>query len=506
MDDLLEQPNAIPQTTQLSQNQDDRDNSEENDAVEDVAEGGLDWAKVLPLAASRPVIPKRGEKEFEPRAQDSLNGDEGHPAHPTSGTALQQHVLNRAREAMFEALKATRTVSSKNISYGIWYPDLSRTHVTVARGVHFSSIGHSAPRHTEEEDYNEPATSKSKIQKRLELLPEEAIYLVERGSMFCWKNAPTISNARKIDSTVFDCPITGPPMSVQHVYTEMIGRECLTLEKYQVYAYLKRLGYAVMRAEPPDLYYPIPAPFLQTPSQTSPSISQRVISLFSRFASGFIWLLTRSNSFDRWHPVRFSKWFSRDKSYQSLFNSLRFMSSGHNAPLHESQAMKNRRLDTPYKIFYNVYKPSTPLKKSAPPKPDFQVVVVNARTTPMPTLYELTSLFDQVPEVLLPLSRRNSAQKNANTAPTLVTNTTPSVMSRILSLGDWLLCYFLRWVSHPFPLLSQAGKVSVKVPPKPNPFASLKMGKKVIVIAAVDSGNISFFRFGQGVFEKWPMV
>jgi tRNA-splicing endonuclease subunit Sen54 len=42
-------------------------------------------------------MPKRGEKEFEPRA----NG----------GTNLQLHILDRARSAMFEALRSARTIS-----------------------------------------------------------------------------------------------------------------------------------------------------------------------------------------------------------------------------------------------------------------------------------------------------------------------------------------------------------------------------------------------------------
>jgi len=41
---------------------------------------------------------------------------------------------------------------------------------------------------------------------------------------------------------------------------------------------------------------------------------------------------------------------------------------------------------------------------------------------------------------------------------------------------------------------------------KPNPFIALKAGKKAIIVAAVDTGNISFYKFGQGEFSEWPMV
>lgn len=69
----------------------------------------------------------------------------------------------------------------------------------------------------------------SKRNKRLELLPEETLYLVERGAMLCWKAS---------DLVLTDVPglddVEGVPMTVQQAYAEMIGTEDLTLEKYQV--------------------------------------------------------------------------------------------------------------------------------------------------------------------------------------------------------------------------------------------------------------------------------
>lgn len=65
-----------------------------------------------------------------------------------------------------------------------------------------------------------------KLHKRLELLPEEALYLLERGSMFCWKDEE--------NTTVNVEGVEGTPMTVQQAYAEMIGRADLSLEKYQV--------------------------------------------------------------------------------------------------------------------------------------------------------------------------------------------------------------------------------------------------------------------------------
>lgn len=112
---------------------------------------------------------------------------------------------------------------SKGISYGIWHPKLGRTHVTVPCGIHFSTMGHSAPRPILDEN------GVAKVHKRLELLPEEAVYLIERGALFCWKECDVdTSHLQGFEG------IAGAPMSVQQAYTEVIGRENLTLEKFQV--------------------------------------------------------------------------------------------------------------------------------------------------------------------------------------------------------------------------------------------------------------------------------
>jgi tRNA-splicing endonuclease subunit Sen54 len=113
---------------------------------------------------------------------------------------------------------------SKSVSYAVWYPDLARAHVTVARGVHFTSMGHSVQR---------PASSLASgtsLKKRLELLPEEALYLVEKGALFCWK-ASLDGPGEDID---WDSASQGAPMSVQQAYAEMVGTQDLTLDRYQV--------------------------------------------------------------------------------------------------------------------------------------------------------------------------------------------------------------------------------------------------------------------------------
>ena len=107
------------------------------------------------------------------------------------------------------------------MSYAVWYSDIARAHVTTARGIHFSTMGHSVSRANLTEN-----EGTQKVHKRLELLPEEALYLVERGSLFCWK--PVQAKPLGLEE------IEGAPMTVQQAFTEMIGKEDLSLEKYQV--------------------------------------------------------------------------------------------------------------------------------------------------------------------------------------------------------------------------------------------------------------------------------
>ena len=63
-------------------------------------------------------------------------------------------------------------------------------------------------------------------------------------------------------------------------------------------------------------------------------------------------------------------------------------------------AQERDPLDTipPFRVIFHVYKPSTPIKKSAPPPPDFRIAVVNTREqTTIPTLPQLSALLESTP-------------------------------------------------------------------------------------------------------------
>ncbi|KAG8959958.1 tRNA-splicing endonuclease subunit sen54 [Tulasnella sp. 408] len=165
MDDSLENPTiALP-----------KDPVEDGIDDDDLDGNAADWAN-LPkgkVDITRPIIPKRGEKYFEPVG--------GPSALPNSGSGLQQHMLDKARSAMYSALKAERGVSSKTISYALWFPETGYAQVVLARGAAFGSLGYSNVR-----DPISGATKEKGKGKSLELLPEEALYMVERGVADDW--------------------------------------------------------------------------------------------------------------------------------------------------------------------------------------------------------------------------------------------------------------------------------------------------------------------------------
>ncbi|EIW81158.1 hypothetical protein CONPUDRAFT_165372 [Coniophora puteana RWD-64-598 SS2] len=498
MDDALFKP-ALAEKQNSQGDVDDLSSGDED--------GGLDWTKLQStLRSARPVIPKRGEKEFEPA--------------PGGGSGLQMHVLDRARNAMFDTLRAERTVSSKSISYGIWYPDISRTQVTLNRGVHFSVMGHSAPRPVLSDD------GSTKLHKRLELLPEETLYLIERGTMLCWKHAAEL-DIPELHSGDLDAKIGGAPMSVQQAYSELVGREDLSLEKYQVFAYLRRLGYVVTRTSPPTPDYPIPP--LLCPKQGSQSSS--LVTRFIAQIRGFImaiWGKSVSRQKTMWSIAVSRSWrFKHDWTYNSILRSLRIVPAGHSVPLYAAFNSKKAKISdkekstpggkSPYHVFYNVYKPSTPFRKSAPGQPDFCMAVVNARTTCAPTIHELSVLFSGLPEHGAPRPRKRNTgpakgHNEASTTPADIaklSDVAPSD-SRLAPSGSaagtsWFGKLWHRLVPSSCHIVHSDMPTKKKSQP-PNPFPALKAGKKTVIVAAVDHGNISFFRFSEGVFEDWEML
>jgi tRNA-splicing endonuclease subunit Sen54 len=219
-------------------------NNEDDDSTDEIA----DYRLLSTLSAKSGQLPKRGEKDFEPH-----------------GTRHQDGILESSRQAMHDALSHTRFHTAKNHTRGFYYGDeslkrdevvppewrkgLDDDHVVVlesTKGPHWKSMG------------------KSTLGQRYAsvwLLPEETLYLVERGNLDLWwpsgssfKGMVTKKN-NEDDSENHDTEDEdvdeGVPMSLQAAYALLIGREGqrgkVSLDRYTVYTNLRRNGYAVLR-------------------------------------------------------------------------------------------------------------------------------------------------------------------------------------------------------------------------------------------------------------------
>ena len=99
-------------------------------------------------------------------------------------------------------------------------PQYSLAKVVDVRGTVFDTIGFTIRR-------------QGGVHKILELLPEEILYMVERGSMLCWRESSNTPS--QIDHEYPDpIKLVGDPMSAQQCFSEMLGVEGITLEHYQV--------------------------------------------------------------------------------------------------------------------------------------------------------------------------------------------------------------------------------------------------------------------------------
>lgn len=223
--------------------------------------------------------------------------------------------------------------------------------------------------------------------QRMWLLPEEVIYLIERGSLDVrW---PSDDDGEGEE---------GLPMSLQGAYAMFIGESStLTFERYSVYASLKRSGYTVHRA--PSWNSPGPRPG-RACYATMPASPHRpwYVGLSSYFSScWYIWSTIKyytMNAEDSEYQLVTSKLY---RSYDDIYRRLALIPY-YDPTTSLSPTGFGSITDPAFRVTYHVWKPgSATYKKSAPGPPDFRVAVVNGRETSVPTVEQIGALFDTVP-------------------------------------------------------------------------------------------------------------
>ena len=353
---------------------------------------------------------KRGEKDFEPH-----------------GTKHQEGVLEGSREAMREVLGFMRMHIGKGWVRGFWFGDemdegcdgeidegmeemrkrmreerggLGDDHVVYVerpKGSWFRCMGQSTT---------------GRKESRLWLLPEEALYLVERGNLdLWWPGRDALRRGRSVEvaedeeqdnggkeegeagdegSAVSDAANEelneGLPMSLQAAYAVLIGQNGemgkISLEKYAVFANLKRAGYVVMRATDSDLTH------TQQTTQPAPPTESIFVRLFGSFFSK-----------EEHHPPLPYCPLVKPGLYRSYIPIYRQLSI---IPRHQPSATPSHPAPPPidpFRVHYHLWKPTRipTFAKSNPGEPDFRICVVDARDSSVPTLMQITSLLESTP-------------------------------------------------------------------------------------------------------------
>lgn len=294
---------------------------------------------------THPTLPRRGEKDFEPH-----------------GTSAQTSTLSASQNAMHAALSVLRTHNPKTQQTGYYYPDSGTTILDHPKGPNFRTIG------------------KADASGRLSLLPEEALYLLERGSL---------------DLRWGEGEVRGVPISLQAAYAYMIGEEGLSLERWSVYAGLKRSGYVVQRArewDPEDYDKGFVAARQVERDKSLGVWGQLYKSLFE----------TKVPETPPQGPLVAPGLY---RSYASIYRLLTIIPAHDPSlptdreSLRSSASMGHPTSPTHPRIrcsFY-VWKPTTAYRKAAPPAPDFRIAVINAREESFPVLEQLDDLLQSVP-------------------------------------------------------------------------------------------------------------
>jgi tRNA-splicing endonuclease subunit Sen54 len=392
----------LPSTPHLSLEDDDADNP-----TDEVADYSL----------LTTVLPRRGVKDFEPTTLSS-----------------QRSTLEASREAMHIALSYPRLHLGKSHVVGVYLPDPKMWFGGPEQG-----------RCVRVDNFNSGYGRSMGVgdrRNRFWLNGEEALFLLETGRCDVrWPEERTskrrrvegpegevgrlrefiplgtevdedegatsqIQDEQEEEDEADNVQASELPMSLQGAYASLIGKSELTLERYLVYAGLRRLGYTVVRAP--------------TWSNTDAGVNGQVrphglpLELSQQVASSSRILANVSSLIHRLVQYLFKPDQTRAcpslgplvapglyRNYSDIFRALSLI------PYHDPSTIpQTTHPAPPFRIAYNVYKPNTPYRKTLPPPPDFRIAVVDARASCVPTLDQIGALLDSMPVDELPEGKR----------------------------------------------------------------------------------------------------
>ncbi|KAF2204880.1 hypothetical protein GQ43DRAFT_363739 [Delitschia confertaspora ATCC 74209] len=326
----------------------------------DLSDETQDWRFLSNLSQDDPnklTLPKRGEKDFEPHE-----------------TSLQMSTLDASRLAMHNTLSIPRIHPPKSHMLATYDQETNMAYVEKVKSQLFQTLG------------------RFKNGKEW-LLPEEALFMLERGTLDIRWPVPKEEGVEENKEDL------GVPMSLQGAYAAFIGMEegvggKLTLEMYTVYIGLKRAGYIVFRAGTWDDEIVAMEPF--------DANKRRADQGKGYWGLGFlkeIWKrLTRPTIRIPAHRLTFGPLVGPGlyRSYSDIYRLLQIIPSQTYATA--PKLMLPPDSGNPFRVTFDVYRPAGKFRKTAPGSPDFRVAVVNARETDVPTLAQLNDLWATTPD------------------------------------------------------------------------------------------------------------
>lgn len=274
---------------------------------------------------------------------------------------------------MQNALSIERTHHPKGFTMATYHPETNMAYALNPKGVWISKMGQVLP------PGKDPLGDDAFRGQRVWLLPEEALYLIERGTIdIRWP-----SMTQRGDQS-------GVPMSLQAAYAMFLGDEAshqgaLTFERFSVYSALRRGGYTVIRAPSWNAFARQPHACHLPPDMLAPS-RIGLLDILSRARSVFQSAQPEPEGGDNLIGRGFFRTYSAIYQRLALIDTF---GSGQDAGMIDA---------IPIRVAYHVYKPSnSTFKKSAPGPPDFRLAVLDARQTNVPTLQQLSDLMATLP-------------------------------------------------------------------------------------------------------------
>ncbi|KAI5362964.1 putative tRNA-splicing endonuclease, subunit Sen54 [Septoria linicola] len=332
----------------------------------DLSDETQDFRFLSAISKEDATIPKRGEKDFEPHA-----------------TELQSNILAASRQAMHNALSYERVHQPKGHTIGTYHPETNMCYAINPKGPLFMKLGRVLPAH------QDPFGDNEQRGNRTWLYPEEALYLLERGTMDIRWPVEEVGEGE-----------LGLPMSLQAGYAMFLGDEdnhegALTFERFTVYSGLKRSGYTVLRGPSwnstgptigSECYPPAPVQTWRT------GLGRALKNVFAQDPKKF-----EQEQFARQveGPIIPNDLY---RDYQTIYRRLALINFHDPTLPRPPQSPEAPSTDPNLRITYHVWKPgSAHFKKSNPVDPDFRIAVVDARKDKIPSLDQLGALLDTTP-------------------------------------------------------------------------------------------------------------